>query len=269
MKQEVLKSLQNVELQILSVIDDFCFRYQIKYSLYGGTLIGAVRHQGFIPWDDDIDIVMLRGEYEKFLKIWKENPVDGYYLENYLVDSNTPNTHTKIRKNGTILLSSVEDENIGHHGIWIDIFVMDKISENTVLGRRTLKAGKSIILLTKANGQLPGESWKNQSIRKILRFLFPEKIRKKILEKQTLFLHENNELIANNYYYCDMCTFSYLKVKFPIETGEKYDYLLFEGKLFPVFSNYDSILRIMYGDYMQLPPISEQVCKHNPKKISI
>lgn len=136
MEKYVLETLQNTEYEILCAIDLFCKVNGIRYSLYGGTLIGAVRHQGFIPWDDDIDIVMLRDQYTKFCESWKANPISGYYLENYETDFYTQNTHTKIRKNGTVLLSDVEDESIGHHGIWIDIFVMDKVSEDPEAGKK-------------------------------------------------------------------------------------------------------------------------------------
>lgn len=262
-----LNNLQKTEYAILCVIDDFCHEHGISYSLYGGTLIGAVRHQGYIPWDDDIDIVMTRDQYTEFCDEWKKNPISGYYLENYETDSFTQNTHTKIRKNNTILLSDVEDESIGHHGIWIDIFVMDKVSKNPVEEKKVIDAGRKMILMAKANGNLPGESLKKRAARNLLKVIYPKKRRTRELIQIADFLRQNEREINDNYERCDMCTLEYLNVRFPEDTGEKYTRLQFEERLFPVFSNYDEVLKIMYGNYMSLPPVEEQVCKHNPKII--
>lgn len=261
-----LKKLQSAELDILKDIDSFCKKYSINYSLYGGTLIGAVRHQGFIPWDDDIDIVMTRSEYTEFCNTWAADPLEGYYLENFETDDYTQNTHSKIRKNGTMLLSDIEDENIGHHGIWIDIFVMDKISYGPA-GTEILKKGKKMILLAKANGYFPGENWKLKIARALLRIVYPSSYRKRKLHEIANLLRANDTMTKTDYYRCDMCMLSYLNVRFPGETGKEYTTLPFEGKNYQVFSNYNEVLEVMYGDYMKMPPEEERVCKHRPKKI--
>ena len=82
MDNKLLRDLQLTELEILKVVHKFCEKNDIKYSLYAGTALGAVRHKGFIPWDDDVDIVMTRDEFEKFCLKWKQNPVEGYYFQN-------------------------------------------------------------------------------------------------------------------------------------------------------------------------------------------
>lgn len=267
MNQNTLIKLQNTELEILVNIDDFCKKHNIKYSLYGGTLIGAVRHQGFIPWDDDIDIVMTRSEYIRFCDVWKNYHIQGYYLEHYETDGFTQNTHAKIRKNGTMLLSDIEDENLGHHGIWIDIFIIDKVSCDQDKAKKVISAGRQLIFMAKANGRLPGESTKKKVARAVLKVLYPAAQRKKKLKQIADFLRNNDKTTTRNYMRCDMCTLDYLKIRFPQETGDEYTLLTFEGRGFQVFSNYDAVLRIMYGDYMKLPPIEERVCKHRPKKV--
>lgn len=119
MNDHDLKILQEVELEILSVVDDFCKKHRIPYSLYAGTALGAVRHRGFIPWDDDVDIAMTRENLNKLILAWKKNPLSGYYLETCLDDPYCGTSHVKLRKDDTILLSKGEDETKGHHGIWL------------------------------------------------------------------------------------------------------------------------------------------------------
>ena len=267
MDNKTLHMLQENEYMILTDIDYFCRKRNIKYSLYGGTLIGAVRHGGFIPWDDDIDIVMTRDQYTVFCNEWELHPIQGYYLENFETDPFTQNTHSKIRKDNTILLSNVEDESIGHHGIWIDIFVMDKISKNTIIGKKVIDAGRRMILMAKANWNLPGESFLKRTVRNFLKVIYPQNRRKRALSQIAEFLRKNDHDVQDEYNLCDMCTLEYLKIRFPQKTGDSYINLKFGNREFPVFSNYDDILKIMYGDYMRLPPVEEQVCKHNPKKI--
>ena len=97
----ILRRLQLTELEILKVVDKVCRDNKIDYSLYAGTLLGAVRHKGFIPWDDDLDICLTRENYNRFIKIWNANPPKGYILQN---KENTPDfsqTFTKIRKDNT------------------------------------------------------------------------------------------------------------------------------------------------------------------------
>ena len=99
-----LRKLQLTQLGILKDVDSFCKKYGIRYSLYGGTLIGAVRHQGFIPWDDDLDICMARDDYNKFIELWESIKPNGYILQN---KDNTPlftQSFTKIRKEHTTFL---------------------------------------------------------------------------------------------------------------------------------------------------------------------
>ena len=266
MNDSELQGLRKVELEILKQIDSFCGKNKIKYSLYAGTLIGAVRHKGFIPWDDDIDIVMTRSQYTKFYDAWMRNPIDGYYLESYENDMNTQNAHTKIRKNGTILLSDIEDEKKGHHGIWVDIFIMDKVSEDEQ-GKKLLKNGRKMLLMVKANGRMSGESKKKKVARNLLKVAYPYFFRKRKLCEIAEFIRENDRKVTKYSHRCDMCTISYLDVKFPAETGQQYTKVIFEGEEFPAFANYDEILKIMYGDYMKFPPVEERVCTHKPKKI--
>ena len=114
MNEEIVR-LWKVEQEILDVINEICVKHNLRYSLAYGTLIGAVRHGGFIPWDDDIDIIMPRSDYNRFIDIWqKENPKD-YVLQNKTFDSDFVQNFTKIRKNNTTFLEYEEERNKRYH----------------------------------------------------------------------------------------------------------------------------------------------------------
>lgn len=93
-----MTNVQHIELEILKKIDEVCKKHNINYWLDSGTLLGAVRHQGFIPWDDDIDIGMLREDYEKFLKVAQKDLGDDYFLQTRSTDKNYPLVFAKVRK---------------------------------------------------------------------------------------------------------------------------------------------------------------------------
>lgn len=111
------------EQEILDVIHQVCTEHGLRYSLAYGTLLGAVRHKGFIPWDDDIDLMMPREDYEKLLVIWNQSAPKGYILQNTRTDPDFTQNFTKIRKDHTTFLQGEsEREKHYHKGIFVDIF---------------------------------------------------------------------------------------------------------------------------------------------------
>ena len=127
-----VKLIQPILMEMLIEVDRICRINNIKYTLFGGTMLGAIRHSGFIPWDDDIDIAMLRPDYEKFLKVANENLSGEYFLQNYMTDPNNVLQFTKIRKNNTIFREkNVKDFDM-HHGFYLDIFPLDKTNPDSI-----------------------------------------------------------------------------------------------------------------------------------------
>ena len=116
------RRIWDTEMEVLDVIDKVCRENGLKYSLAYGSMIGVVRHGGFIPWDDDMDIWMLREDYEKFIGIWENNPVDGYFLLRQETSPEYPQNFAKIRKCNTAFVSAGEENTNYHHGIFVDIF---------------------------------------------------------------------------------------------------------------------------------------------------
>lgn len=265
MDYDILRKLQNVELDILKQIHEFCVLYDIKYSLYAGTALGAVRHKGFIPWDDDVDIVMTRDEYSKFVKRWRKNPIDGYFMENSETDKECPINHTKIRKDGTILLSNGEEESQGHHGIWVDVFVFDKIKKGFWGEKVIYYNGVKRVLMTRGNREITYDSLVKNILKRVLSFM-PKQFQMSQLQKSNKNIQKYNYL-KDDFVWVDPSAVQYIKVQFPKELTEQYSEILFENEKFMIFKDYTTLLRIEYGDYMKLPPETERVCKHNPIKI--
>ena len=123
---ETLRKLQLIQLEMLKVVDNICSNHKIKYSLYAGTLLGAVRHKGFIPWDDDLDVCMPRKDYNRFIKICGQCLPKEYCLQNKENEPRFSQSFTKMRKKHTTFLQGGEPVSDYHHGIFIDIFPIDR-----------------------------------------------------------------------------------------------------------------------------------------------
>ena len=132
MKNEDLREIHNIEMDIMDKIDQFCRDNDIRYSLYCGTMLGAVRHGGFIPWDDDIDICMLRSDYNKFIDLWRATNNKEYIIQNKDTDANFTQSFTKIRKNKTTFIEEGEKGGLYHNGIFVDILPLDRIPDSKV-----------------------------------------------------------------------------------------------------------------------------------------
>lgn len=264
MDDVTLKKLQNTELEILKKLDEYCRDHDIKYSLIAGSLLGAVRHGGFIPWDDDIDVAMTRAEYTKFCECIAKDPIPKHVFSNYENDKTSGICHGKLGKEGTVFIQKGDVETRGHHEIWVDIFPFDK----TVIGEKnseTIKIGKELVMLTRANDFRTDDSATKKIVKAITR-LYPNRHKRMIRDAQRLV--DLDMEISQNYEWISMSCFeSISKWRYPRELLDDYVEIEFEGYPFLAFSGYEAVLRILYGDYMQLPPESERVCKHNPLRI--
>lgn len=256
-----LRQLQLTQLEILKVFDAFCQKHNLKYSLYAGSLLGAVRHKGFIPWDDDLDVCMAREEYDRFLSLWNQNAPDGYILQNKDNSKYYDQSFSKIRKDHTTFLEAQWQIGNHHTGIFLDIFPIDRIPDGKLaravyraqcmyyqlLNREfipqkaspMLKAGSRLLLACTPN--------KNRS-----------KVRNNLLRKITQYNHDTTlETIGVE----SMAT---IRKPFASDMLDNYIRLPFEDGEFMCFADWDNHLRRKFGDYMQLPPEEERAWKHHP-----
>lgn len=263
MKELTTEELKATQLEILKHVDKFCKEHNIKYSIYAGTLIGTVRHHGFIPWDDDIDIMMLRDQYTKFLSEYSKSVQDRYKLYAFELDKNWTHAFAKVDDQKTVLIHNVSSQFLT--GVTIDIFPVDKIPSNEKARKkiyfrhdlyRKLRAAK-VIRLDKHRNLL-----KNLMIlvNKIL--LFPITIKMLvgwITSKASLY--ENNCCE-----YCGNVVWGYgQKEMHPISDFDDYVNMVFEGYDVPVLKGYHNYLTATFGDYMMLPPKELQIRHHDFK----
>lgn len=255
-----VRRLQLLELEILKEIDRVCKKYGITYYLGEGTLLGAIRHQGFIPWDDDLDILMPRNDLEKFMEIVDDelNPNFKFQfytnIKNYWVQSPKVRMLNKNEFEQTDLLKYTQDV-----GPYVDIFPLDnipKIDKN--LEKQYKKINKYRRLIFLKTGFSNPKSIKQKLMLIHAKFLNITNIHKKILNEATKYNSIDCKYLANfgSYY-------SFQKETIPkIAYGEP-KYVKFEDGMFPVPNNYDYVLTTVYGDYMKLPPKSKRKSKHN------
>lgn len=270
MDSSMLQNLQGVEFSILCMIDDYCRQKNIHYSLYAGTALGAVRHSGFIPWDDDVDIAMTRSEFDQFCKEWRRDPVPGYYLESILTDDHCGICHAKIRKDKTQIIFKGDIEGNDHNGIWVDIFPLDKVSIDPQFRAKKEKIGREIVFLSRANDRSPSDSLKKELTKKIFR-LIPHKIRmRRVRYLHSWLVNHAEDGVDKGFNWKSMSTLKNIsEINFSPQLDSGYCLIEFNGRRFPIYENYDSMLKDTFGDYMKLPPESERICKHKPIKILI
>ena len=255
-----LKHLQNIQLMILKDIIDLCEKNNIDYFAIGGTALGSVRHKGFIPWDDDIDIGMLRSDYDKFLKICKTQLNDNYYVLNDQTEKNFFLPFTKICLKDTIYEEWwIKQVNI-EEGIFVDIFVFENTPNNKI--RRFIYKWWAIFLNTMvilSTVKYENPNKRNEFIQHIIYYIL--QILPLSPSKQYFKKYKNSN-VKHDYVFYPYVPF-FIK-KSDIEPLKK---LQFEKIKLNVINNVDAMLYDFYGDdYMKLPP-EEKRYNHKPDKI--
>lgn len=253
---EELKGLQNIELEMLLEIDRICRKYDIKYSIDGGTLLGAVRHKGFIPWDDDADVVILRHEYAKFKRACrKELDHERFFLQDYQTDTEYRWGYAKLRRNGTSYIRAGQEDQKYHDGVFLDIFVVDNVPDNPVL--RRLHYMICYVIRKGLYSTVGKNNEENAFIRGVYHImsLIPKEKYFKARNIIAKALHQRRTELINHYgyQYPSRC-----KYGLPRECFDEMTDMEFEGYKLRGFVKADLYLSKLYGDYMKLPSVEER-----------
>ena len=272
MPQKDVRKLQLIELDILLELDRICRKNNIQYVLCGGTMIGVIRHEGFIPWDDDVDTIMTRKEFEKFEKACqKDLNHDKYFLQTYKSDKEYRWGYVKLRRKGTEYLRWGQEAIKCFSGVSIDIFIHDNVPDSRIgrIAYHYIRRGCIKTLYSVVGATQDKSLWK--------RFIYRglRHIKKEIPLQIMEFLARMSNRKKTEYMYC----MSFYRVD---KFGAKNDILHrairsdlfediiemdFEGFPFYVFKDYNAYLASNYGnrDIWKYPPESQRIV-HPPRR---
>lgn len=253
-----IEELKKIELDIMEAIHEFCQAKGISYFLWGGSLLGAIRHGGFIPWDDDIDIAMSRKDYDAFVDSFKH---EKYKVNTCDKDKNYIMAHAKVYDTETVMQEEMAGPKGYEIGVYVDIFPIDNwndeipskyasrtaaINKRHTVTRRYKKVDSPTIL-----------------VRNIGKFLY--RLTHRSANYYSRVLNESAVYGPSDKYvlYTDANT----KIPLPLKKEWVDDVKLakFEDKEFYIPKDADGLLTLIYGNYMQLPPVEKQVTHHEYK----
>ena len=249
------KKVWATELEMVKIFKNICEENNLKYFVSGGTLIGAIRHNGFIPWDDDIDIMMPRSDYEKFLNIGQAYLPENFFLQYNKTEKRYPNGHAQIRNNNTTCFTSTsyKDLKSGKNcGIFIDIFPYDEVPNDTI--KRNKQARKVAFLKKMCSYKV--YSFKQSKLKKLIKTIISgvyftfHSVEKKIEKINALSQKYNGQTDT-------VALISFM----PGYEKNVWDKALFDNAVMHKFEDieiaipekYDAVLRLEFGDYMQIP----------------
>lgn len=242
-----LQEHQAALYELLQVLDEICRKHQIRYMLFAGTALGAVRHRGFVPWDDDLDVVMLRPEYERFLAVAEQElDREEFFLQKEFSE-HWPMFFSKLRKNNTTCLERyIPKDPLMHQGIYIDIFPCDNLAEGKMFPKLQFLASKVVIAKS-----LDRRGYLTDSVMKKGFMIVCRNLPVNFLKQMAQQPERTDSEYVHTFF---GGAARYEKNVFPRRWLEETVELPFEGGSFPVSAFYDELLTGIYGDYMTPPP---------------
>lgn len=251
-----IKKMQNVQLSILDELKRVCLENGLSYALAFGTCLGAIRHKGFIPWDDDIDVYMPITDFNKLIKLQNKFQ-KRYFLQTNETDPEYGLMIGRLRDSETTLIEKGESCRNINHGVFIDIYPVFNCPGSKI--KQKFLVASSLLLRLMLYGATP----KNRGFvmkvgAGVVLKLCPKVFQKKVVDVLKRLLLNQPESNYKSSFYGDE-----VNIRYKTETLFPFTYVDFQGRREPVPNNYDVYLKQTYGDYMKLPPVEKQVIHHD------
>lgn len=268
-----LRKVQLLQLEMAKEVKRICKVLGINYFLDSGTLLGAVRHKGFIPWDDDLDIGMLRSDYDRFVKEAPALLDKKYFLQTWHSDSNFALPFAKVRLNGTAYIEEAAQFSLAHNGIYVDVFPYDVYPQYTQKSLkfrtdRLVHVAYKTCLLKKSGYKILSRQEGNIYKRtlRLMKYCLV-KVVSSIVKREMLIKAYEKLCISHNqeetdYYYEQAGASAYGDWLIPKKCFDSYVMLPFEDDAFQCPKSYDLYLKSVYGNYMELPPEDKRANRH-------
>ena len=251
---DTLKHLQQVEIKLLKYFIEICEENNLTYFMYAGSLLGAIRHQGFIPWDDDIDVIMFREDFEKLNKILENDLDEKYHFFNVLNEETYHYTWGRLTLKNTLFKEWWGDQVDYTPNIFLDIFILDNVPQNKY--KKFIQKWKSFTLnmltsysIIKFKNDSKLKEIFQQTIYYLIKILpvSPSTIKKACVNSFKKYQYEDCEEV------CDFPSENMMQMSFrsdwlPLKKAK------FEDMEVNIPNNYDKILRMDFNNYMELPP---------------
>ena len=262
MKELNLREIQSETLKIVKFIDKICLDLNLNYALFYGTLIGAVRHKGFIPWDDDLDIVMPRNDYDKLKEyfILHEKEIEPYKIFSYDNVNKYPYMLNRVCNTNFVMVAENEDD--CSMGTFIDIYPMDGYGDgkDTLLQLRS-RIYSTIYMMKSRKKYVKTNSFFTNVIKRVLNII-SKFMSYKFLQNKLIEISNKYSITESEYVSC--LQWSGLSYKSCYKKEDVFNTIRvpFEDTELLIPKAYDSLLRKVYGDYMQLPPEKDRIGHH-------